>query len=96
MRARGDKFWSGFSQRPAAHIMTHREYSTSDQGGVRRTFPLVVIWIVLAEISVLIVWLGAILLFGIGVALHGLWLAVATDAIISMVVAAFAIRGARW
>ena len=44
----------------------------------------------------LAVWLGAIMLFAVGTAMHGLWLAVATDVIILAVVAVFAIRGARW
>jgi putative membrane protein len=44
----------------------------------------------------LAVWAGAILLFGTGAALHGLWLAVATDVIICIAAAVFAIRGARW
>jgi uncharacterized membrane protein len=44
----------------------------------------------------LAVWAGAILLFGIGAALHGLWLAVATDVMITAAAAVFAIRGARW
>ena len=44
----------------------------------------------------LAVWLGAVLLFATGAAVHGLWLAVATDAIIAAGVAVFAIRGARW
>jgi putative membrane protein len=44
----------------------------------------------------LAVWLGAILIFALGAALHGLWLAVGADVIISVVAAIFAIRGARW
>jgi uncharacterized membrane protein len=44
----------------------------------------------------LAVWLGAILLFTVGAALQGLWLAVIVDAAIFMAAAAFAIRGARW
>jgi uncharacterized membrane protein len=44
----------------------------------------------------LAVWLGAILLFAVGAATHGLWLAVAVDGIIALFVAAFAVRGARW
>jgi len=44
----------------------------------------------------LAVWLGGILLFGIASAMRGLWPAVAADAIIFAVAAAFAIRGALW
>jgi uncharacterized membrane protein len=42
------------------------------------------------------VWLGAVLLFGIGSATLGLWPAVLLDGIIGVVVTVFAIRGARW
>jgi len=42
------------------------------------------------------VWVGAVLFFATGAALHGLWLAAATDVILSAVVTVFAIRGARW
>ena len=42
------------------------------------------------------VWLGAILLFGIGAASQGLWLAATVDGIFSVAVAVLAIRGARW
>jgi uncharacterized membrane protein len=44
----------------------------------------------------LAVWLGAVLLFATGAAVHGFWLASTTDAILSIGVAVFAIRGARW
>ncbi len=44
----------------------------------------------------LAVWLGLILLFATGTAMHGLWLAVATDVIVFATVTVFAIRGARW
>ncbi|MGB8368303.1 MAG: carotenoid biosynthesis protein [Limisphaerales bacterium] len=44
----------------------------------------------------LAVWLGAILLFGIASALHGMWLAVAVDGIIAVLAATFAIRGGQW
>jgi uncharacterized membrane protein len=44
----------------------------------------------------LAVWLGAIVLFTAGAVMHGFWLAAAVDAVISTVVAIFAIRGARW
>jgi len=44
----------------------------------------------------LIVWLGAVLLFGAGAASVGLWSAAVLDGIIGIVVATFAIRGARW
>jgi bisanhydrobacterioruberin hydratase len=42
------------------------------------------------------IWIGAILLFGIGSAVHGLWLAVVADAALGIVTAIFAVRGARW
>lgn len=42
------------------------------------------------------VWLGAILLFGIGAAVNGLWTAAGLDGIIFAAIAAFAIRGSRW
>jgi uncharacterized membrane protein len=42
------------------------------------------------------VWLGGVLLFGIGSATAGLWPAVTLDAIAGVVVAIFAVRGARW
>jgi uncharacterized membrane protein len=44
----------------------------------------------------LVVWLGAILIFGVAGGLHGLWTAVGVDAIIGIVVSIFAIRGAQW
>jgi uncharacterized membrane protein len=44
----------------------------------------------------LAVWLGAILLFGIASALHGMWVAVALDGAIAVLAATFAIRGGRW
>jgi uncharacterized membrane protein len=44
----------------------------------------------------LAIWLGAIVLFAAGAVMHGFWLAAAADAVISTVVAIFAIRGARW
>jgi uncharacterized membrane protein len=44
----------------------------------------------------LAVWLGAILFFGVASALHGFWVATTIDAIIGVVTAAFAIRGAKW
>lgn len=44
----------------------------------------------------LIIWLGGILLFGSGAASQELWLAAAVDGILGVVVAVFAIRGARW
>ena len=40
--------------------------------------------------------LGGVLLFGIGAASQGLWLAAAADGIIGAAVAVFAVRGARW
>jgi uncharacterized membrane protein len=42
------------------------------------------------------VWLGAVLFFGLGAAMVGLWPAVLLDGIIGVVVAAFALSGARW
>jgi uncharacterized membrane protein len=44
----------------------------------------------------LAVWLGAILLFGIASAMHGMWVAVALDGTIAVLAATFAIRGGRW
>jgi uncharacterized membrane protein len=44
----------------------------------------------------LAVWLGAILLFAIGAAMQGLWLAFAADMLIAATAAVFAIRGGRW
>jgi uncharacterized membrane protein len=44
----------------------------------------------------LVVWLGAILLFVIASARHGVWMVAAVDGVIGIVTAAFAIRGARW
>ncbi len=44
----------------------------------------------------LAVWLGAILLFGIVSAEHGMWLPVALDGAIAVLAATFAIRGGRW
>jgi uncharacterized membrane protein len=44
----------------------------------------------------LAVWLGAILIFSLASGLHGLWTAVAVDAIVGIVVTIFAIRGAQW
>jgi putative membrane protein len=42
------------------------------------------------------VWLGGILLFAVAAALNRLWAATAADAVIGIVTAVFAIRGARW
>jgi len=42
------------------------------------------------------VWLGGVLLFGAGSATLALWPAVILNAIIGVVVAVFAVRGARW
>jgi uncharacterized membrane protein len=44
----------------------------------------------------LVLWLGAILLFGTASALHALWLAAGADAVVFAVAAGFAIRGAKW
>jgi uncharacterized membrane protein len=48
------------------------------------------------DLHPLVVWLGAILLFGIAAAVHGFQVAAAIDAVIGLATAAFAIRGARW
>jgi len=48
------------------------------------------------DLHPLAVWLGAVLLFATGAAVHGFWPAVATDAIILTTVTVFAIRGACW
>jgi len=42
------------------------------------------------------IWMGAIFLFGIGSAVHGLWMAATVDAAIGIVTAIFAVRGAKW
>ena len=42
------------------------------------------------------VWLGGVLLFGVASAARGFWPVAATDAVIGIVTAGFAIRGARW
>jgi len=44
----------------------------------------------------LAVWLGGIVLFGVGSAMHGLWPAVMADTVIFAAAAVFAIRGALW
>ena len=44
----------------------------------------------------LAVWLGAILLFAIASAMHGMWVAVVLDGTIAVMAATFAIRGGRW
>jgi len=44
----------------------------------------------------LAVWLGAILLFGIAAARHGMWPAVALDGTMAVATAIFAVRGGRW
>jgi uncharacterized membrane protein len=44
----------------------------------------------------LAVWLGGILIFGVGAAMNGLWLAVAVDAVIGIIATTFAVRGGRW
>ena len=44
----------------------------------------------------LAVWIGAILLFGIVSAEHGMWLPVTLDGAIAVLAATFAIRGGRW
>ena len=50
----------------------------------------------LPDFHPLAVWLGTVLLSGVGAAMTGLWPAVALDAIIGVVVSVFAVRGARW
>jgi uncharacterized membrane protein len=42
------------------------------------------------------IWLGAVLLFGVGSATLGLWSSVLVDGIIGVAVAVFTVRGARW
>jgi uncharacterized membrane protein len=44
----------------------------------------------------LAVWLGGVLLFAVGAAMNGLWLAFAVDAVIGIIATIFAIRGGRW
>jgi uncharacterized membrane protein len=44
----------------------------------------------------LAVWLGAMLLFGVASALHGLWPAAALDGVMAVLTTTFAIRGGRW
>jgi len=44
----------------------------------------------------LIVWLGALVLFGVGCARAGLWPAVVADAVIAIVPTILAVRGAKW
>jgi uncharacterized membrane protein len=44
----------------------------------------------------LLVWAGAILVFGVACAQHQLWLAVGVDAAVVVVTSVFAIRGAKW
>lgn len=48
------------------------------------------------EVHPLLVWLGAVLFFTLGTAMEELWWAVVANVIILTVVAAAAIRGARW
>lgn len=42
------------------------------------------------------IWLGAMLLFGLGAAAQHLWTAAAADGVAGLAVAALAVRGARW
>jgi len=44
----------------------------------------------------LAVWLGAMLLFGLAAAPHGMWPATALDGVVAVLVAIFAVRGGRW
>jgi uncharacterized membrane protein len=44
----------------------------------------------------LAVWLGAMVLFGLASAQHGMWPAVVLDSVMAVLAAAFAIRGGRW
>ena len=48
------------------------------------------------DFAPLALWLGALLLFAVGAAAAGLWLAVAVDALLAGAAAFFAIRGAKW
>ncbi|HEX5397539.1 MAG TPA: hypothetical protein VFY06_00630, partial [Verrucomicrobiae bacterium] len=50
----------------------------------------------LPDFHPLAVWIGGILLFGVGAATAGLWSAVLLNVIVAVAAAAFAIRGARW
>jgi len=44
----------------------------------------------------LVIWLGSLAFFGIAAAQHALWPLAVADAVIGLVIAAFAIRGGRW
>ena len=44
----------------------------------------------------LAVWVGAILIFGLGAAMNGLWPAVSVDAVIGITSLIFAVRGGKW
>ena len=44
----------------------------------------------------LVVWLGGILLFGVGAAMNRLWPAVVVDVIVGIIATIFAVRGGRW
>jgi uncharacterized membrane protein len=44
----------------------------------------------------LILWLGALLLFAVGFACAGLWIALAVDSVLAAVTALLAVRGAKW
>lgn len=48
------------------------------------------------DLHPLVIWLGAVLLFAVGCAETGIWLAVAADATLALVTAYFSVRGARW
>lgn len=48
------------------------------------------------DFAPLTLWLGAIVLFGVNAGLAGLWLAVALDAALAVVVSIFCWRGAKW
>jgi uncharacterized membrane protein len=48
------------------------------------------------DLHPLFIWLGALLLFTIGCAETGLWLAVVADAVLALVTVCFSVRGAKW
>ncbi len=48
------------------------------------------------DIHPLCLWLGALLLFGVGAARAGYWAPVAVDAVIAAVTTVLAVRGAKW
>jgi len=48
------------------------------------------------DLSPLVIWLGGILLFGAGCTAQKIWPAAAADAVIGILTAIFAVRGAKW